>query len=349
MRKEVKIGALVLIVAAFAVWGYNFLKGQDLFSKSLTLETNYGFVDQLSPSSPVLINGVKVGNVTQVNLDQSNVKNVIVRFTIENVTHVPKTAVATLISTGIMGGKAIDIVFARPCAGNGDCLSDGDKLQSRSLGMLTTMLGENAIDGYVETAQTKIKELMGSGDGGESDFTVMIADLKASIGNLNNITEKVNKILASSAYDVKNVTNNLEDFTTTLNASSSKLTSIIDNVDAVTTDLKNANISKTVNTAESALAETQTAITSIKSTIETTNQTMARVTDLINKVESGEGSLGLLVNDKKLYQDLQNTSSEIGLLLQDVRLNPKRYINVSVFGKKQKEYVLPNEDPAKNN
>ncbi|MDA9773949.1 MlaD family protein [Saprospiraceae bacterium] len=349
MRKEVKIGALVLIVAAFAVWGYNFLKGQDLFSKSLTLETNYGFVDQLSPSSPVLINGVKVGNVTQVELDQSNVKNVIVRFTIEDVTHVPKTAVATLISTGIMGGKAIDIVFARPCAGNGDCLSDGDKLQSRSLGMLTTMLGENAIDGYVETAQAKIKEMMGTENGGESDFTAMMADLKASIGNLNNITEKVNKILASSAYDVKNVTNNLEDFTTTLNASSSKLTSIIDNVDAVTTDLKNANISKTVNTAESALAETQTAITSIKSTIETTNQTMARVTDLINKVERGEGSLGLLVNDKKLYQDLQNTSSEIGLLLQDVRLNPKRYINVSVFGKKQKDYVLPEEDPAKGN
>lgn len=348
MRKEVKIGALVLIVAAMAVWGYNFLKGQDLFSKSLSLETNYSFVDQLSPSSPVLINGVKVGNVTAVDLDVNNVQNVIVKFTIEGVSHVPKTAIASLKSTGLMGGKVLDIVFKAPCSGNGDCLEDGDKLQSRTEGMLSSMLGEGAIDGYVETAQTKIKELMGNGTS-ESDFTAMLEDMKASITNLNSITEKVNVILASSTYDVKNVTKNLKDFTETLNASSSKLTNILSNVDQVTADLKKADIAGTVNTAEATLAETQTAITSIKSTIETTNQTMSRVTDLVEKVERGEGSLGLLVNDKKLYQDLQNTSAEIGLLLQDVRLNPKRYINVSVFGKKQKEYTLPEEDPAKGN
>jgi len=348
MRKEVKIGALVLIVSAIMVWGFNFLKGKDLFAKSLSLETNYSYVDQLSPSSPVLINGVKVGNVTDVQLDKSNVKNVVVKFTIEDVDHVPKTAKAALVSVGLMGGKAINIVFKKPCSGNGDCLEDGDKLVGETVGMLSSMLGEDAIDGYVETAQTKINELMGNEDGGDSDFTLMLEDLKGSIANLNTITEKVNKILASSAYDVKNVTNNLESFTNTLNASSSKLTGIINNVDAVTQDLKNANIAQTVNTAESAIAETKTAITSIKSTIETTNQTMARVTDLVNKVENGEGSLGMLVNDKELYKDLQNTSEEIGLLLQDVRLNPKRYINVSVFGKKQTEYTNPKDDPAKD-
>ena len=75
---------------------------------------------------------------------------------------------------------------------------------------------------------------------------------------------------------------------------------------------------------------------------------MAKVNDLVTKVESGQGSLGKLVNDEELYKELENTSEEIGLLLQDLRLNPKRYINVSVFGKKQKDYTLPEEDPANN-
>lgn len=348
MNKEVKIGALVLVVAVAMIWGYNFLKGQDIFSRSLNLETNYAFVDQLSPSSPVLINGVKVGNVTAVDLDQNNVNNVVVKFTIENVGHIPKNAVAALKSTGVMGGKALTIEFDKPCSGNGDCLEDGDKLQSKSVSLINSMLGENTLDGYMETAQDKIQNMFGGEDGGESDFNAMFEDLQATIASLNEITQKLNVVLASSTYDVKNVTKNLSSLSNTLASSSGQITDILANVEEVTVDLKNANIAQTVESANSALSSTNAVVDDLKGTIATTNQTMAKVNDLVTKVESGQGSLGKLVNDEELYKELENTSEEIGLLLQDLRLNPKRYINVSVFGKKQKDYTLPEEDPANN-
>lgn len=347
MRKEVKIGALVLAVAAVMIWGFNYLKGQDLFAKSLSLETNFGFVDQLSASSPVLINGVKVGNVTDVILDKNNVKNVIVRFNIEEVSHVPKDAIAVLTSVGLMGGKALVIEFDNPCAGNGDCLSDGDKLRSASKGLMDSMLGDGAIDGAIDGAQAKLQELMGTeGDGMSSDFSEILENLKVSVANLNEITTKINKVLASSTYDVKNVSSNLSNLSETIDNNNQRIESILLNVESVTQDLKSANISGVVSSANSTITTANDAILDVKKTIASTNESMAKIGSIVEKVERGEGSLGLLLNDSELYRELENTSDEIGLLLQDVRLNPKRYINVSVFGKKQKDYTLPDDDPA---
>ena len=141
---------------------------------------------------------------------------------------------------------------------------------------------------------------------------------------------------------------NLSSLSNTLSASGDQITGILNSVETVTKDLEKAKIAETVNTANSTLEGANGAISDLKGTIEATNKTMAKVTDLISKVEKGEGSLGMLINDKVLYKELENTSSEIGLLLQDLRLNPKRYINVSVFGKKQKDYTLPEDDPANN-
>ncbi len=346
MRKEVKIGALVLVVVAVMIWGFNFLKGEDLFARSLNLETNYSYVDQLSASSPVLINGVKVGNVTDVVLDNNNVQNVIVRFTIENVGHIPKSARAVLVSTGLMGGKAIAIEFDKPCSGEGNCLEDGDKLASESRGLMSSMLGDGVIDGAMENAQNKIQELIGGEEGASADFTVIMEDLKLSVANLSDITTKINRVLASSTYDVKNVSSNLSKLSNTLNDNNQRIESILMNVETVTNDLKNANVSGAVANANTTMNTATEAITDLKSTIAATNASMAKITEIVDKVERGEGTLGMLVNDEELYKEIENTSEEIGLLLQDLRLNPKRYVNVSVFGKKQTQYVLPENDPA---
>ncbi len=349
MKREVKIGGLVLIVAAVMIWGFNYLKGQDLFARSLSLETNYGYVDQLSASAPVLINGVKVGNVTDVILDRNNVKNVIVKFTIEEVSHVPKDAVVVLTSVGIMGGKALTVEFTKPCTGKGDCLQDGDKLTSSYRGVLDGLIGEGGIEGAIDGAQMKIQEIIGSsGEGANADFNEILENLKVSVANLNDITSKINKVLASSTYDVKNVTSNLSTLSETISNNNQRIESILGNVESVTQDLKAANISGVVDNANSTISTASTAIEDVKKTLASTNESMAKISTIVEKVENGEGSLGLLLNDKELYNELEHTSSEIGLLLQDFRLNPKRYINVSVFGKKQKEYVLPEDDPANN-
>ena len=94
------------------------------------------------------------------------------------------------------------------------------------------------------------------------------------------------------------------------------------------------------------MAETQLAIKKLQSTLDNTDQMVVSMRGVINKVNNGEGSLGRLLNDQQLYTNLENTTQNLSLLLQDLRLNPKRYVNVSVFGKKGKEYTLPENDPA---
>lgn len=346
MRKEAKIGALLLAVIAAAIWGFNFLKGQDLFSKTLQLQAHFENVDQLSSSSPVLINGVKVGSVTEVELDLKDVNNVIVHFNIEKVSHIPKTAKAVLTSVGLMGGKALQIEFSQACSGGSDCLQDNDILQSEVKGLLSTMVNDKTMNSYVDKAKTKINELFGNGSS-ESDLNTMMSELKLTISNLNSMTGKINSILGSASRDVSNVTKNLSSFSNTLKDNNPKLDEILNNVAQLTTELKQANIAATVSSTKASIDEAGNTINGLKETVTKANQAIARINSIVDGVEQGKGSLGQMVNDKKLYQELVQSSNEIKLLLQDVRLNPKRYINVSVFGKKQKQYVLPEEDPAK--
>jgi phospholipid/cholesterol/gamma-HCH transport system substrate-binding protein len=122
-----------------------------------------------------------------------------------------------------------------------------------------------------------------------------------------------------------------------------RITATLSNLEAVTGDLKEANFAdRTVQTMESANA----ALTSMEGTLVETRDAVNSLKSILSGIEDGEGTLGKLANDPELYTNLNSMSRNLDLLLQDFRLNPKRYINVSVFGKKQKEYQLPEDDPA---
>lgn len=345
MSKEVKIAVMVLATIALTSWGYMFLKGKDIFQKSLVVETIYTDVDELAVSSPILVNGVKVGNVTEIILDPNDIKHVKVKFTIEGVSHIPKNAVAELKSKGIMGGKLIEITFPKSCTGNGDCLQDGDVVIGKPVGLVSSMLNTD-VTTYVDELKGKISNFTDPNSKDAVDISVIMHDLKNTIKNLNAITEQASKIISSSTYNVNNISKNLKSFSDNLEANNSKITSIVSNLESVTNDFKKVNIGETINSAKTAIATTENAVGEIKQTVESANGAIKEINGVVQKIERGEGSLGLLVNDKKLYKDLSNTSNQINLLLQDIRLNPKRYINVSVFGKKQKNYVKPEDDPA---
>ena len=176
-----------------------------------------------------------------------------------------------------------------------------------------------------------------------------VEEFQATIKNLSGISNKINLMLAKSYSSFDQTLANVESLSETLKNSNSKIESIINNLDAVSNDLKNAEIDKTVKAAEGAISEVTASLTTIQGTVKSAERAIDNINKLISKVENGDGSLTALLNDQGLYDNLESTSKNLDLLLQDLRLNPKRYINVSVFGKKQVEFTLPEDDPAIKN
>ena len=145
MTKEIRIGALAVIAIIGLIWGYKFVKGENLFSKSTVLTTKFDDVTLLSVSSPVFIRGLKVGTVTDIRLDESDLTKMIVEFAIEGNFKMPKSAVVSMKSEGLVGGNVLAIDFDKLCSGP-DCVQEGDELKSKTMGILSSLLGEDEIE-----------------------------------------------------------------------------------------------------------------------------------------------------------------------------------------------------------
>lgn len=354
MRSEVKIGLLTIVVLALMIWGFKFLQGENVFENTKTYFINYEYVDQLTVSSPVLVNGFQIGSVTDINMDPDNYKNVVVEITVDGKVKIPSDAVASLESSGIMGGKLIALYFARSCSGN-DCAPSKSFLQGTSKGLLGSMVDEKEIDNYFIKIQKSITSLfdslsvrMGSEVSDTNGMDKTIEDLQATIHNLAEMSAKLNRILDKSSHSINETVENLAALSKTLQANNSKIDNIIGNFESVSQDIKDANIGSTIGKTEKAVDEATLAISEIKGTIDNVKQAMERINQVVDEVENGEGSLGKLVYDEALYDNLNSTSKNLDRLLQDIRLNPKRYVHISVFGKKQSDFTLPEEDPYTN-
>jgi len=347
---EAKLGLLAIVTLTVLIWGYRFLKGKNLLDNSNTYYITYTDVDGLTSSAPVFINGFQVGSVTAVKLKPDDVEKIIVTIEVDGEIEVPKSAEAILAADGIMGGKSILLDYGNEDMASG-ILESKSYLKGSSKGLLGSMVDANEMDVYFDKIKNNFSGLIdtitNSSPNAEESIMESIEEFQATIKNLSGISNKINVMLAKSASNFDETLSNVASLSETLKNSNSKIAGIIDNLDVVTTDLKNAEISKTVGAAEGAIAEVKTSLTTIQVTVKSAETAIDNINKLIAKAESGDGSLGSLINDKALYDNLESTSKNLDLLLQDFRLNPKRYVNVSVFGKKQTEYTVPDEDPAK--
>ncbi len=351
MSREVKIGILGLVAILGSVWGYAFLKGQNLLTNSATYYAKFENIDQLPISAPVLISGVQVGTVSGKKLDLNDMKSVTVELDVEKQYKIPSNTVATLVSMGLMGQKGIDLQMTGPCSG-ADCAQSGDFLQARIQGMVESMLGEDSLGdafkglgGGISTAFDTINQRLSdpTNDGRISQILKNIDELSAALvktsGNLNRLIYSTDKNLSSLANNMNSVVGNLE-------KNNEAIEQILNNAAGFTGQLNDSDISGTV-------ASLKTTMTSADGTLKNLDKTMAELEATIisfkgiaRDIQSGKGSMGKLVNDAELYENLNRTAFNLDKLLQDFRLNPKRYVNVSVFGKKQKAYVKPESDPA---
>jgi phospholipid/cholesterol/gamma-HCH transport system substrate-binding protein len=311
--REFIIGFLFIFATIVLVWGFNFLKSKNIFYKEKILYAVYNNVNGLEQSGPVFINGVRVGQVGKVYFDPSMNGDIIVKMIFTQEFPIPANSTARIFSEDLMGSKAIDIQL-----GNSTELAQtGDTL----LNDLETSL-KDAVNQQILPLKLKAEDLLSSID------TMVVAIQGVFNKDIRNDLTASIKSIRQTMSNLENTTQNLDTFVT---LQSGRLSSIIYNIDMITRNL--SNNSEEINRILDNLASVSDSLAQadIAGVIRNVDRTVTSLSTVLNKVDQGEGSLGMLINDDKLYRDLEKSALELSKLIEDIRLNPKRYVRFSVF------------------
>ena len=310
LSNETKVGAITAIAIALLFIGYSFLKGNDVFSSENTFYTDYDNIDGLAVSNPVLVNGFKIGRVSKTTLlDNGKIRT---EFKIEDDYKIPSNTIARISNDGFLGGKVI--VFD---IGNSKIYAqDGDPLQSDVQANLLQKV--EPLQKKVEDLVVKLDSVLSAvntalDDEFQRDFKTSLRSISVSLKNVEKITTDVEGLMGSERIRLAKIMQNLESITNNFKNNSGKINQIMSNLDNLSSDL---------------------AQTEIKATIDNANNAMKDVQAITDKINKGEGSLGLLVNDDKLYNNLNSASENLDQLMLDLKTNPGKYLKISIFGKK---------------
>ena len=314
LSREIKTGIIVIGGILLFILGFSYLKATPLFDNRKTMYAVYSDVGGLQTGTTVAINGFDVGKVNDIQFMDDR-GNLFVTFTVGNDFEFSRSSPVVLYDSGILGGKGLRILP----------LFDGEPM-AKSGDTLTTQIQP----GLGELAEQKFTPFL-------QKFESTVSDADSVLISFNEVLdEKTKRDLRSAISGLSSLIYNLQGSATELNSilakNSGKLDSSLTNFQELT-----LNFSKLADSLNNS---------GLPKTFRDLESTMSSLNSIVGKIERGDGSLGKLMNDKELYDNLNNASRELDLLLQDFRLNPKRYVNVSVFGKKQKEYELPEDDPA---
>lgn len=312
ISREIKTAILVIAAILLFIWGYSFLKGRDLFTDYKTFFVEYKSVEGLSTSAPVTLNGLIIGKVSSITINEKT-GLLLVELQIKTDFPISKSSVASLYEPGFIGGKQIAIVpnFSdKDLAVEGQYFSGGVKLG------LTDKVGDQ-----LAPLQAKLETLLGNTDKlitglnnvldkkGQEDIKLTLAELSKTVAEFQKLATGVNELLVTNKTQINGVVANM-----------GKVTS---NFSKISDSLNKADLGKTVTNL---------------------NTTLNRVDSIMRNLESGKGTIGKLLQDESFYQNIKTATKELELLLQDIRLYPTRYVNISVFGKKNKPYVGPQND-----
>ena len=312
LTREIKTAILVISSILLFIWGYSYIKGKDLFTNYKTLYVEYDNVEGIVKSAAVTLNGLVVGNISNITINQ-NTGKILVELQLKTDFPISKSSTAAIYEPGFIAGKQIAIY---PNYADKTIVADGDVLKGKVTAGITESLKEKLVP-----LQEKFEKLIRNSDDLVVSFKNVMdkqgqADLKKSLSELSKTIEEFHKASA-------NVNSMLADNKSKINGTVSNFNKISSDFSKISDSLNKANLGQTAKNLE---------------------KTLASVDKIMANLQSGKGSMGKMLNDEVLYNNLSKTSKELELLLEDVRLNPTRYVNVSVFGKKNKPYVAPVND-----
>lgn len=315
ITREIKTAILVISSILLFIWGYSFLKGRDLFVHYKTLFVKYDNIEGLAKSSSVTLNGLVVGKVIDFKIDNKTGK-IIVQLQIKSDFPISKTSVAEIYSPSALGGRQVSII---PDYKNPVLTEDKDfLLASNKLGLA------DELSQQLVPLKAKIEKLL-------DNANVMLLNVNDVLDaqakqNLKNSLANLNETLAQFSIASKSVNGLLADNKTKINTSLLNVDKMTKNFAVLSDSLTKINIGKTAKNLD---------------------KTLASVDKIMTNLNAGKGTMGKLLTDDALYKNFNKTSKELELLLQDLRLQPTRYVNVSLFGKKNKPYVAPVQDSLK--
>lgn len=311
LNREFKIGFFGIIMIAALYWGVNFLKGTDLFTSTVHYYAAYDQVNGLQPSASIVIKGFKVGAVSEIAYDPQRSENVVVEFAVKSKYRIPKDTKARIFSDGIMGGKAVELELGV----SPEFLQEGDTLFSEINKDFLEVAGSefeflkqraNELIGEVLVTLKSVNTLLGENS----------ASIHATLDNMAAMTGDLRGVLSDQKGNIGETMANLNALSHALEKSSGQIERIVSNTADFTDSLSKAQI-------PTAVAELNRAVNSLG--------------DILGKIDAGEGTLGMLVADKALYDSLVASSANLSALLEDLRKHPSRYVNISVFGRRDRD------------
>lgn len=306
MKREVKVGIVSIVVIFILILGINYLKGTNIFKNNITFYALYQNIDGLQIGAPVTVSGFKVGSVTDIDMLTESNNNLLVTINIEKELVVPKESILKIVNQDLMGTKGVNLIFSS----SSDNASSGDTLSSS----LESSLQEE-VNAQILPFKRKAEELIVSIDSvmmivtavlnkdARKDLSKSIESLGETFSLMSSSMKKVDGIIDANEEKISNIIFNMESILSNIEESNSNVNSILSNMSLISDSLSNSNLTSLIN----------------------------NFNILMTQINSKEGSAGLLLNDDKLYTNLEKTTKELSELIKDIKDNPKRYINFSLI------------------
>ena len=297
ITKEIKIALVAIVSIVLLFFGMNFLKGMTLFSNGDSYYITFKDISGLSSSSPIFANGYRVGVVKDVSFDYENNGDVVVEFMVDDDLQIPRGSTAEIVSD-LMGNVKMNLLLADNPR---DFVAKGDTI----MGVINSgMLGKaKDMIPVIEKMLPKLDSILANINMLLSDPNIgrTLGNVQKTTENLTVTTQQLNALMANVNKDVPGLMG--------------KASGLLDNANNLTANL---------------------AVVDVASTVAKVDQTLANVQQLTSKLNNNKGTLGLLMNDETLYNNLTNTVLSADSLLNNLREHPKRYVHFSLFGKKDK-------------
>lgn len=319
ISKYTKLGLLVIACLTILVWGINYLKGIDILRSSARYYVIYDKIDGLLESSPVNINGYQVGQVTEIKFLGDYSGRLIVTLSLRGDFKIGKGSVAKIVSSDIMGTKSVkmEIVRSTEYYNENDTIPgavESDLKEQVSMQVLPIKAKAEQLIASLDSAITVFTSVFNKNT--RKNLTESFENINQTIAHIQSISEELDKIFGTGK--INSIVENLDSISGSVTQNSGNVTRIVKNLSSLSDTLSTLNISPVFNDLKSSVAGINT---------------------VLQKLNSDQNTAGLLMNDKALYQNLNNLAESLDLLLQDVRSNPKRYVHFSALDVSKDVYI----------
>ncbi len=319
-KRYIKTGILFTIIIFISIWGVNYIRSNELFSNQTKLYGVYSDVKELSEGNHVFLNGTKIGKVSKVSFLNGNLNKLVVEFHINKEIKIPDSSVAKIVSTDLMGTMGLRIILNKKKTDkyyeSGDTLiTDVESSISEEVNrqILPLKIKTENMLGTLDSLLVAFRSVFNPKT--RANIKQSFAHIQVTLKNLEHTTNTLDTLMTSEKARIAHIIDNAESITDNLKNNNENIEKILSNFGNISDTLAASNFVNVIHNADTAIAQLNT---------------------ILDKVESGKGSLGLLLKDEKLYNELKKASVDLDDLLLDIKNNPKRYVRFSAvdFGKK---------------